>query len=165
MKNIYFLETKGKHKVLIVSILSVLFVMACGTSDISKAYTADNANRLLSKDQSKVWNLEARLENGTDVYTDCVENRTLSFVSSVTGDSLYILGRPVICEASDMVDTLYKADYKVLGDFNSEFTDSLFLDNEKHQSIEYIFVHKLTSQQLEISYTEGNALIEERYLF
>ncbi|MEP2024459.1 MAG: hypothetical protein ABJH98_13705 [Reichenbachiella sp.] len=135
----------------------------CGTDDISKSFGSDQANRLLSADDTKAWSLFARTEDGTNVFNDCLEGNTLTFINETSEDSLYMLGRKVNCGSSSSTDTLYKAKYTLDADANETFQNLISLTDESFETIESIQVEELTSMLLKISYTVDGKAIEERY--
>ena len=134
----------------ICSLIFIIFFTACGTSDISRSFGADQANRLLSNGDEKVWSLIATQSNGEDNFGPCTEDNSITFVNA-TQKFLYVLGRPVTCGSTVSVDTLYKANYE-WDENNEESIYKLILSEEKFNTIGSITIHSLTSSQLQLSY-------------
>ncbi|SMD32984.1 hypothetical protein SAMN04488029_1345 [Reichenbachiella faecimaris] len=137
----------------------------CGTKDINRSFSSDQTNRLLSADAEKAWILVSRIENGENVYNDCLENNSLTFVHATTEDSLYVLGRATNCGSTTTIDTLYKAKYTLDANDNEIFQNTISLTDESHQSIESIQVGELTSSILKVSYTANGRAIQESYSY
>lgn len=106
-----------------------------------------------------------RIENGEEVFNDCIEDNTLTFINEATVDSLFVLGHEVTCGSVAMADTLYKAEYTLSANSEDVFLQVINLEEERHQTIGTMQVNELSSSHLKITYTVDDVTIEERYSY
>lgn len=141
---------------------------SCGTGNIAKEFTKNQAVRLLSNDDNKTWVRISKTENGTrQELTNCEQDNFLYFAVSDSDSILYNIGELPGCNTTDIqLDTLLKATWSLSQNINLIATDTLFLTDENSKSLSPYIIRQLTGRTLNIQFTDDNSnVIVEEYVF
>lgn len=152
------------NRLILLGFIALGLWPGCGVKDIQRPFTADHANRLLSGDDTKRWQLDLRIADELEVVDPCIADNELVFVKAEAGDSLYILGRAVDCDINTNVDTLYKAKYELQTDADEAFENIILLTEEQYAVIRSITIERLTSSELWLLYSMDGVDTQETYI-
>ncbi|UXP32218.1 hypothetical protein N6H18_17910 [Reichenbachiella agarivorans] len=134
--------------------------------DVEDNYSTTQANRLLSADSLKLWELNSRYENGRKVELEnCFDANILAFLRTTEVDSVIMFSQTDGCASDVPVVVVYKARYEVVGDLQENFGNEIEFNTEALQDINRMSVLYLTSKYLKVSYELDGVNIEEDYSF
>ncbi len=140
-------------------------LLSCNTGDISRQFTKKQAVRILTSDDSKLWSLSARYENGQQVpLTPCRDENTLLLKVNASDTLLYKIGKPENCNANSQPDTLYKVSWSLSQNISFIATDTLYLTSLEGKPLNPYVIRHLSPKTLGILYTDTNGnQITENY--
>ena len=150
-----------------ICFISIL-VQACGTGNISREFTKNEAVRLLTSNSSKQWVRISRAENGNPLtLSECEQDYSLHFTVSSADSVLYrIDDLPTCNSAHPIADTVLRANWSLTQNINLISTDTLNLTDLENTPISPIGISMLSPRRLNIQFLDENSnLIIEEYIY
>lgn len=140
----------------------IIGIGSCLSQDEMVYYTSDELTMLLASDSVKSWNLVGRYVNNKPVLVECELDDTLTYTRSTTTldtARVKLSTGPNICTGQSQ-GIVFKGYWTALESTNAQTLQYVIEGDTSLRSVDFI-----SSQQLQISYQDGNDLVLEEFVF